>query len=105
MRQFISFFACIFIGIFGMTSCPASAEEDSAIKIDEQIGEKFSLGDQKSDVSVYIFTDWFCPACKKLEPTLEAIVPKLLKNTRINFVDIAIHPESQNIINYNLSLL
>lgn len=105
MRQFASFFACIFIGIFCMTSCTASPKEESKIKVDEQVGEKLSLGDQKSDISVFIFTDWFCPACKKLEPTLETLVPKLLKNTRVNFVDIAIHPESQNFINYNLSLL
>lgn len=63
------------------------------------------LGAGNSVRELYIFTDWFCPACRKAEPEIEKAVSSLEKNTKIIFVDVPIHPETLNYMPYNLSFL
>ncbi|HZW35727.1 MAG TPA: thioredoxin domain-containing protein [Candidatus Deferrimicrobiaceae bacterium] len=64
-----------------------------------------ALGKQDSDVEVYVFTDWFCPACRQAEPEMEKAYPNIMKRAKLLFIDDPIHPESMNFIPYNLSFL
>lgn len=63
------------------------------------------IGKQNSTVEIYIITDWFCPACKKVEREIKNGLPGLLGEAKIAFIDLPIHDESLNYIPYNLSLL
>ncbi len=63
------------------------------------------LGSENSVRELYVFTDWFCPACRKAEPAIEKAVFAAEKNTKIIFIDVPIHPETLNYIPYNLSFL
>lgn len=63
------------------------------------------FGNTDSPIEVYIVSDWFCPACKELEPKLEAILPKVMQKATVIFVDRNIHPESMNYMPYNLSFM
>lgn len=63
------------------------------------------FGNRDSQVEVYIFTDWFCPACRKIEPKLDSMYPAIMQKAGIIFVDRAIHPETKNYIPYNLALM
>lgn len=69
----------------------------------EAIKEKITFGNPKSDIEIYLFTDWACPACKKVEPTIEALVPELMKDNKVYFVDYVIHPETLNYLPYHLA--
>mgnify|MGYP002399170783 CR=1 FL=1 len=64
-----------------------------------------ALGKQTSKVEVYIFSDWLCPMCVKVEPELEKIIPQIEKRAKIFFIDKPVHPESMNFVPYHLSFL
>ncbi len=68
-------------------------------------GMNLSMGKEDSAQELYIFTDWFCPSCRKAEPEIEKAVASAEKRARIIFIDMPIHPESFNYIPYNLSFL
>ncbi|MCB1148941.1 MAG: thioredoxin domain-containing protein [Chlamydiia bacterium] len=63
------------------------------------------FGNADSNVEVYIVTDWFCPACQKVDPILEPLYPRIMKKARLYFIDYPIHPESMNYVPYNLSFM
>jgi disulfide bond formation protein DsbB len=64
-----------------------------------------ALGKLDSDIEVYVFTDWFCPACRQAEPEMEKAYPNLMRRAKLQFIDDPIHAESMNFIPYNLSFL
>lgn len=61
------------------------------------------LGKQASKVEVYVFSDWLCPICVRIEPAIEAALPTLEKRARVYFVDKVIHQEAMNFVPYHLS--
>ncbi|BCS52496.1 vitamin K epoxide reductase family protein [Geobacter sp. SVR] len=63
------------------------------------------LGKNSSQTTVYFVSDWFCPACRNLEPAMEKMVPELAKTVRVGFVDFPIHKESLNFTPYNVQFL
>ncbi|CDR35185.1 thioredoxin domain-containing protein [Criblamydia sequanensis] len=67
--------------------------------------DNINLGHATSPVEVYVFTDWFCPACKKIEPLIEQLAPEIKENAKLYFVDAAIHQESLNYTPYNLAFM
>lgn len=68
-------------------------------------GPDLFLGKSKSAVTVYVVSDWFCPACKTLEPKIEEIYNAVSKQVRVSFVDFPIHRETNNFTPYNLQFL
>ena len=77
----------------------------AGIKKPEAAGIDTSLGKQGSKVEVYVFSDWLCPVCLKVEPALEAVLPRLEKRTKVSFIDKPVHKESMNFVPYHLSFL
>jgi len=75
------------------------------IKKPEAAGIDASLGKQTSKVDVYIFSDWLCPICIKIEPVLESVIPQIEKRAKIHFIDKPVHKESMNFVPYHLSFL
>ncbi len=67
------------------------------------IQHDFSFGKTKNNVEIYIFSDWFCPICMKVEPIVEAAIPTLTQKAKVTFVDKPIYPESMNFTPYHLS--
>jgi uncharacterized membrane protein len=63
------------------------------------------LGNMDSTTVVYFVSDWFCPACRRVEPTIEKIYPKIAVFAKVAFVDIPVHPETSNFTPYNLQFL
>lgn len=68
-------------------------------------GMNIILGKENSSQELYIFTDWFCPACRKAEPEIEKAVASAEKRAKVIFIDVPIHPETFNYVPYNLSFL
>lgn len=89
----------VFAGIVGVTKVnPLEAMQNS-------VKESIIFGNQSSPIEIYIFTDWQCPACRKLEPNLPSILSAAEKKAKIVFIDVDIHPETLNFIPYNLSFM
>jgi protein-disulfide isomerase len=63
------------------------------------------LGKADSTTVVYFVSDWFCPACRRLEPSLERIVPEIAKTVKVGFVDYPVHKETLNFTPYSLQFL
>ena len=76
--------AGFFTSFYGITNPEASA----AGQIET------SLGKQGSKVEVYIFSDWLCPVCIKVEPAIEAAFPSMEKRAKIFFIDKPVHQEA-----------
>lgn len=95
--------SAIFIGLLiafcGTTKYDAMEAAQNSIK------DSLAFGDQNSDIEVYLFTDWACPACRKLEPKLEKIIHSIDDKSKIFFIDHVIHPETLNYIPYHLSFM
>lgn len=74
---------------------------------DKEITMKAQLafGDISSPIEVYLFSDWACPSCRKLEPLIERVSPLIMKQAKLIFVDHVMHPETLNFIPYNLSFM
>jgi hypothetical protein len=90
-----TFFTLLVTGFFISMAGLGKGEAEAALDI--------SVGKRNSHLEVIIFTDWYCPACEKVEPVLLFTFPQLAQKARIYFVDKPIHKESTNFIPYNLS--
>lgn len=89
-------FALAFFGI---------VQTDEAAAAQNSIKESIAFGKTDSNIEVYVFTDWECPACRKLEPTLEQIMRSVSPIAKVTFVDYVVHPDTMNFIPYNLSFM
>ena len=63
------------------------------------------LGKTGSHTVVYFVSDWFCPACRRTEPAIAAMYPKVAAIAKVSFVDIPVHPETTNFTPYNTQFL
>lgn len=70
-----------------------------------EIRDKIAFGKKGSSVEIYLFTDWFCPACRNIEPTIEKLYPKIKSDALFIFVDYPIHKKSMNFTPYNLAFM
>ena len=96
----IGFFMLGFLIAFG-----GIGRYNSIEAAENSIKEKITFGNPKSHIEVYVFTDWSCPACRSLEPLLKSIAPKIMKDTKLTFVDDPVHPETLNFTPYNISFM
>lgn len=79
----------------------AAAPANSALSVRNEI----AFGNRNSHIEIYLFTDWACPSCKKLEPVLAEILPAINNQAKFTFVDFPIHKETLNFVPYNLSFM
>ena len=91
----------VLVIIAGFLAAHTGAQKSEA----EDKSPNVFLGKEGSDRELYIFTDWFCPACRQAEPEIEKAVSSAAKKAKIIFIDVPVHPETFNYIPYNLSFL
>jgi len=87
------------VALAGITKVDATMEAQGSLK------ESIAFGNLSSPIEVYVFTDWFCPACEKMEPIVERAAPKIERQAKLFFIDAYIHDESMNFTPYNLSFM
>ena len=91
----------IFIGF--LVAFLGTSKYDAMQAAQNSIKENLVFGDKSSPIEVYLFTDWACPACRKLEPNLKPMAEDVMGQAKLFFVDHAIHPETLNFVPYHLS--
>lgn len=87
------------------TSFLGISKIDKLQAVEDAIKEKIKFGNTASPIQVYVFTDWACPACRMVEPAIEAMAPKVMKEAQLTFVDTVVHPETLNYAPYNISFM
>ena len=95
----LAFGAGILLFSFGVV------KENKLAAMENSVKEQMIFGNPNASVSVYLFTDWACPACRALEPKLHKLIPVITSKANFTFVDIAVHPETLNYSPYNLSFM
>ncbi len=78
---------------------------DAFQEISDNLKENISFGDKKTAIEGYLFSDWACPACRKIEPQIYDIQSAVTDEGKFYYIDHAIHPETLNFIPYNLSAM
>lgn len=96
MPIFLIGFFVAFVGI---------SKPDPNLLAMNSIKEKIELGNLNSPFEVYFVSDWFCPACKKIEPVINQLAPSIMKQAGFFFIDLAVNPETANFSPYNLDFL
>jgi hypothetical protein len=96
----ICFFVIGFVFAFG-----GIAKYNKLQAMEDEIKNKIAFGNLSSPIEVYVFTDWSCGGCRAIEPTIEALAPKIMRKARLTFVDQEVHPITLNYIPYNLSFM
>lgn len=84
---------------FGFAKFSQLQAAENAIK------QEIAFGNLQSPVEVYVFTDWQCPACRKIEPALSRMSPAIMNKAKLIFADVPIHTASLNFIPYNVSFM
>lgn len=81
------------------------AKENPLLAAQASFKDSIAFGNQKSPIEVYVFTDWFCPACRMVEPALEKMAPAVEAKAKLFFVDMQVHDNSLNFTPYNLAFM
>lgn len=89
-------FLLAFIGVSAINPADVAAAE---------MKEKMAFGKVGSNIEVYFVTDWYCKACRKVDPIFEKLYPDIRKEATVYFIDYAIHKNSNNFIPYDISFL
>jgi len=92
--------------IFGVLFAILGVSKINPLEAQQQnLKESLYFGKAESPIEVYIFTDWFCPACRKVDPEIEKMLPDVQPIAKVYFIDATVHPESLNFTPYNLSFM
>lgn len=97
--------AITLVAVGFLTAFFGVAKEDVAKTAENSIKSRIAFGNTSSNVEVFLFTDWQCPACRNLEPVFVKLAPEIQKRARLTFADIDVHPETLNFLPYNLSFM
>jgi len=52
------------------------------------------FGSDKARIEIIVYSDYFCPHCRKIDEQVNTILGKLKDRARIRFVDVPLHPGS-----------
>lgn len=94
-----AFIVGLTVALFGVTKIEKTFADGTSENEDP------IFGNRESPIEIYIVSDWFCSACKELEPRLDKMLPQIEKRASVIFVDRNLHPESLNYMPYNLSFM
>lgn len=78
---------------------------ENSITENQTLKKELAFGNPSSNIETFIFTDWLCPFCQRLEPDLEKMLPILFQQTRTIFVDLPNHPGGELYSFYNYSFM
>lgn len=96
----------ITVGVIGFFMAVAGITRvDEVNAAEKSLKQGIIFGNQASPVEIFVFTSWACPACRKAEPSIEAMLPKISLLAKITFVDQAGDLKTLNYIPYNLSFM
>lgn len=89
-------FLLAFTGVSQINPLEAAAAE---------MKDKLAFGKVGSPIEVYFVTDWYCKACRKVDPLIEKLYPYIRKEATVFFIDFSIHKNSTNFVPFDISFM
>jgi thiol-disulfide isomerase/thioredoxin len=106
MRAFFGSFISLTAITVGFFSAFVGINQFNPLDAAQQaLQDQLVLGKSDGAATIYFFSDWRCPSCRKVEPLIEKITPDLMQKNQVVFVDVPIHFETANFTPYNLTFL
>ncbi|MDD2733593.1 MAG: thioredoxin domain-containing protein [Desulfuromonadaceae bacterium] len=101
MKTYLKFITTVMLAaVIGLSGAVLGVK-----KVAEAAELNMFLGKTDSHTVVYFINDWFCPACRRTEPAIAKMFPKIAAIAKVGFVDIPVHPETTNFTPYNTQFL
>lgn len=101
MKAYAKYVAVVVIAVVvGLTGAILGVKKEA-----EAAELNMFLGKADSQTVVYFVSDWFCPACRRTEPSIAKMYPNIAAIAKVAFVDIPVHPETTNFTPYNTQFL
>jgi thiol-disulfide isomerase/thioredoxin len=94
---------CSFVMLGFLMAMIGIANPDSTEATTDDIKDRLAFGKKNSPVVVYFFSDWYCPSCRKIDPIIEKMYPKIRSKATVYFVDYPLHKKSMNITPFNIA--
>jgi len=63
------------------------------------------FGSDKARVEIIVYSDYFCPHCRKIDEQVNTILGRLKDRVRIRFVDVPLHPGPLNMGGVSLCMV
>lgn len=103
MKNFSAAFLIFVLGLVGAFTSITKVEalQDAKMEFKDQL----VFGNPKSAIQILLFTDWACPACRELEPTIVKVMPSLMEKQKVLFLDLPLHKETCNYCPYNMAFI
>jgi hypothetical protein len=102
MTNFFQPLAWLLLFAFGWLGCEGKVTQEEA---EMSFKEEIALGNLQSPIEVYVFTDWKCIDCRRIEPVLLSASEAIMKDAKLFFIDVTQHQQSLGYTPYNLSFL
>ncbi len=103
IRQAFATFSIVILGF--LIALIGVSKVNPAEAAAAEMKDKLAFGKVGSPIEVYFVTDWYCKACRRVDPLIEKIYPDLRKEAAIFFIDYPIHKNSTNYVPFNISFL
>lgn len=87
----------LLLAFFGVTKINPLEAAASEMK------DKLAFGKKDSSIEFYFISDWYCKACRKIDPLIQNLYPDLSSQAKVYFIDYAIHKNSVNFVPYNIA--
>ena len=100
MKTYMKYITAVMLAaVLGLTGAVMGVKKAEAAELN------MFLGKADSHTVIYFVSDWFCPACRRMEPAFAKMYPKIAAIAKLGFVDIPVHPETTNFTPYNTQFL
>ena len=96
------FFAISLFGGLGTATLGLKKPDAIAAAITK---ETLAFGQINSSRTVYFISDWFCNACRTVEPEIVKGAQEAMKQAKVFFVDYPVHRETMNYVPFNISFM
>jgi hypothetical protein len=103
-RSFVHAVLVLFVLCAGFGTATLGLKKPDAIAA-AVTQETLTFGPPNSSYTVYIISDWFCPACRTAEPEIIKGAREAMKQAKVLFVDYPIHRETLNYVPFNLAFM
>lgn len=101
MKAYMKFISTVMLAVvFGLSVALLGVKKEA-----EAAELNMFLGKTDSHTVVYFVSDWFCPACRRIEPAIVKMFPKIAAIAKVGFIDIPVYRETTNFTPYNTQFL
>ncbi len=81
------------------------SKPDYALRAIDTMQHQIAFGNKTSPIEVYFVSDWFCDACRTIEPEVDQMAPLIMGKAQMYFIDYPMYRETVNFSPFNLAFM